>query len=360
MRLRKTQSKKKPGAAPGTIEHIGERHLDEVQITVYDYDEDHFQEIPVDKIQKAQPYLDAPSKTWVNVRGLHDTDKLQNIWDFFNLHPLIREDIVHTAQRPKVETYDNCIFFVLRMLSYSEEERTLQSEQISVILGSNYVLSFQETNEDYFKPIFHRLNIEESRIRKRGTDYLSYALIDAVVDYYYHIIERIADEVEAVENELLEDSGDHLLNHIHKIRREVIFFRKSVWPLRDAINTAIRDETKFINSDTKIFLRDVYDHMIQIIDNIENYRDMVLGLHDMYMSQVSNRMNEVMKVLTVIATIFIPLTFIAGIYGMNFNPEVSPLNMPELNWYWGYPFSLGTMTLTALAMVFYFKRKGWF
>ena len=359
--LRSGLSKKKPGTAPGTIEHIGERHMDEIKITVHDYDDDHLEEIPIDKIQKAQQYLDDPSKTWIKVRGLHDTEQLKSIWNFFDLHPLIQEDIVNTAQRPKAESYDNCIFFVLRMLIY--EDDGLHTEQISIVLGENYVLSFQETDRDYFAPIINRLTVKDSRIRQRNTDYLTYALIDTIVDYYYHIIENIGSQIEDLEDKLLKDKGetdDKLLDRIHKIRREIIFFRKSIWPLRDAINSAIRDESKFISDNTKIFLRDVYDHLIQVIDNIENYRDMMLGLHDMYMSNVSNRMNEVMKVLTIIATIFIPLTFIAGIYGMNFNPETSPYNMPELSWYWGYPVAMGTMIIIAIIMVIYFRRKGWF
>lgn len=360
IRFRSNRQRKKPGTPPGTVLHTGEKHLEEIQIMVHDYDQKEVREIPIDQIQKAQPYLEKPSKTWIKICGLHDVEMLKSIWSYFDLHPLIQEDIVNTSQRPKVETYGNCIFFVLRMLTYSEQERAINSEQISIVLGKNYVLSFQETDKDYFKPIFDRLTIENGRIRSRGTDYLTYALIDTVVDHYFHIIEYIADEIETLEDELLKEPGEHLLKEIHKVRREVIYFRKSVWPLRDAINTAIRDESKFIISDTKIYLRDVYDHMIQVIDNIENYRDMVLGVHDMYMSYVSNKMNEVMKVLTIIATIFIPLTFIAGLYGMNFNTQTSPYNMPELNWYWGYPASLTIMAILAVLMVIYFKRKGWF
>lgn len=357
--LRQFGKTKKPGSAPGTVLHIGKRHLDEIKITVHDYDDDHLQEIDIDQIQKVQPYLDGPSRTWIKVCGLHDVEKLKSIWNFFELHPLIQEDIVNTSQRPKVEIYENCIFFVLRMLNYSEEEQSLQAEQISIVLGRNYVMSFQETDHDYFKPILDRLSVESSRIRTNKTDYLTYALIDAVVDHYFSIIEHIADEIESIEDKLLENPEDQLLREIHKLRREVIFFRKSIWPLRDAINSTIRDESKFIAESTKIYLRDVYDHMIQVIDNIENYRDMIIGLHDMYMSNISNRMNEIMKVLTIIATIFIPLTFIAGIYGMNFNTEISPYNLPELNWYWGYPAAMAVMLGIAIAMVFYFKRKDW-
>lgn len=358
--FRRSGDRKKPGSPPGTVEHTGVRHMDNIKITVHDYSADHIEEISINEIQKAQQYLDTPSKTWVKVRGLHVTEKLKSIWDFFELHPLIQEDIVHTSQRPKVEVYDNCIFFVLRLLSYSNGGQKINSEQISIVLGKNYVLSFQETDNDHFKPVLDRLSIKASRVRQKGADYLTYALIDTIVDYYFNVIEYIGDDIEALEDELLKGPEDHLLQQTHKIRREIIFFRKSVWPLRDALNTAIRDESQFIDNSTKIFLRDVYDHIIQVIDNIENYRDMVLGLHDMYMSYVSNRMNEVMKVLTIIATIFIPLTFVAGVYGMNFDPETSPYNMPELSWYWGYPAAMGVMGVIAVIMIFYFKRKGWF
>ena len=358
--LRRGRSRKTPGAAPGTVEHIGEQHLEDIKIKVHDYDEDHLEETSIDQIQKAQAYLEEPTKTWITVSGLHDTEKLKSIWNFFDLHPLIQEDIVNTSQRPKVESYDNCLFFVLRILTNDRETNGINTEQISIVLGENYVLSFQESDRDYFKPVLNRLAVQGSRIRNHDTDYLTYALIDTVVDYYFTIIEHIADDIEVLEDALLREPEDHHLEQIHKIRREIIHFRKSVWPLRDALNTAIRDESPLIGSNTKLFLRDVYDHMVQVIDNIENYRDMILGLHDMYISFVSNKMNEVMKVLTIIATIFIPLTFIAGIYGMNFSPESSPYNMPELSWYWGYPVSLGVMGIVAVIMILYFRRKGWF
>lgn len=360
IRYKKIKQRKKPGAAPGTVEHIGERYLDKIQIAVHDYDEEQIQNISIDNIQKVQPFLETSSQTWIKISGLHNIEKLKSIWNFFGLHPLIQEDIVNTFQQPKVDFYDNCLFFVLPMFTYSKGKHRIQTEQISFVLGKNYVISFQETDKTYFKPILDRLSVEGSRIRKLGADYLTYALIDAVVDYYFNIIDNIAEEMENLEDELLKDPDENLLNQIHKIRRETIFFRKSIRPLRDALNAIIRDDSRYISDHTKLYLRDVYDHLIQIIDNIENYRDMVLGLHDMYMSQVSNRMNEVMQVLTIIATIFIPLTFIAGIYGMNFNPETSPYNMPELNWYWGYPASLAVMGIVAIIMIIYFKQKDWF
>lgn len=358
---KKMRRSHKPGTAPGTVDYVGIQKVDEVYIHLLDYDATHLDKISVTEIEECRPYLEEPTKTWINVTGLHDVEKLKSIWSYFDLHPLIQEDIVNTRQRPKVESYENCIYFVLRMLSYSTEEKTLHSEQISIVLGPNYVLSFQETDNDYFKPILDRLENQSGRIRNQTTDYLMYALIDTVVDHYFQVIEQVGDEIERREDLLFEDEEDDdlLLQQIHNIRREVVFFRKSTWPLRDALNTAIRDESDLISDHTKLFLRDVHDHMIQVIDTIENYRDLVLSLHDLYMSNMSNRMNEIMKVLTIMATIFIPLTFIAGIYGMNFNPETSPYNMPELSYYWGYPAAWAVMLICAAAMVVYFKRKGW-
>lgn len=354
-----TAGSKKPGSAPGTVQHIGHRHLEDVQITIHDYDEHHAEEIPIQNITECRPYLEDPSKTWIKVSGLHDIEKLKSIWSYFDLHPLIQEDIVHTTQRPKVEHYPNNTYFVLRMLYYSEDDQTLEAEQISIVLGKNYVLSFQESDRPIFTPIVERLKVEQSRMRMLGPDYLTYALIDNIVDHYFSVLETLGEKIELVEDELILDPDKNTFQHIHLIRREIIFFRKAVWPLRDTINSTIRDESPLIINATKIYLRDVYDHMVQIIDNIENYREMVMGLHDMYMSNISNKMNEVMKVLTIIATIFIPLTFIAGIYGMNFDPDASPYSMPELTWYWGYPAVMLTMLVIALVMVVYFKRKDW-
>jgi magnesium transporter len=359
LRFKNIHQPKKPGLSPGTVEHIGQRHLDEIEITVHEFSENQLQQISVDDIKEVQPFIDDPSQTWIKVQGLHDIKKLKSIGNYFSLHPLIQEDIVHTTQRPKVEFYDNCVFFVLKMLAYSEEDQSVTSEQISIVLGPDFVLSFQETDNDYFRPVLERLAVKGTRMRQRGIDYLTYALIDTVVDHYFSVIDRIAADIEEVEELLLGEPDESVLQNIHKLRREAIFFRKAIWPLRDAINSTIRDESPFIAEHTKIYLRDVYDHVVQLIDNTENYRDMVLSLHDMYMSYVSNKMNEVMKVLTIIATIFIPLTFIAGIYGMNFNTEISPYNMPELSWYWGYPAFWVIMLIISAIMIVFFKRKGW-
>lgn len=356
---RRARGRKTPGSAPGTVLYTGEQRLETVTLTVVDYDEEHVDKRVIDDIEEARPYLDDPSKTWVQVYGLHDVEKLKAIWSYFNLHPLVQEDIVSTAQRPKVEQYADNIYFVLRMLTYDAERYVIDSEQVSIVLGKNYVLSFQESDAPIFSPVLERLNIEGTRLRTLGPDYLAYALIDTIVDHYFRLLEQLGDRVEDVEEELVEDTSQEIFQTIHALRRKLILFRKAVWPLRDALNTTVRDDSPFIQDKTKVYLRDVYDHVVQIIDSVEQSRDMVMSLHDMYMTQVSNRMNEIMKVLTIIATIFIPLTFVAGVYGMNFNPEVSPWNMPELNWSWGYPAVMVVMLVIALLMVAYFRKKEW-
>ncbi|WP_083750202.1 magnesium/cobalt transporter CorA [Rhodohalobacter halophilus] len=355
--------RKKPGEVPGTAIYTGIQRMDEVLMTVHDFDETHYDVIPIKKIEKSEPYIQNKSKTWIQVRGLHDIEKLRSVWEYFDLHPLIQEDIVSTTQRPKVEIYPNAVFIVLRMIKQQENEKgdlKVHTEQVSIVLGENYVLSFQESDEPLFDPVLKRLELTTTRLRKFGPDYLAYALADNIVDHYFFALDVISENIEKIEEDILDNPRSDQLHKIHALRRDIIYFRKSVWSLRDGINSLIRDEVPLISTEVRVFLRDVYDHMVQVLDSLETSREMVFGLYDMYMSGLSNRMNEVMKVLTIIATIFIPLTFIAGIYGMNFDPEVSPFNMPELNWYFGYPFSLGLMFLMSLAMIIYFKRKGWY
>ena len=352
-----------PGQIPGTAVYTGVQKLDEVLITVRDFDESHFDSIDIEKIEKSAPYLEDKSKTWIQVRGLHDVEKLQTVWDYFDLHPLIQEDIVNTTQRPKVEFYNGVVFIVMRMIILDKagngESASIETEQISIALGNNFVLSFEETDDPVFAPVLKRLENSNTRLRSLGSDYLAYALIDNVVDHYFNALDLIAEKIEELEEQIIEEPRQEHLPSIHALRRDMIQFRKSVWSLRDGINSLVRDDVPLISDEVRIFLRDVYDHLIQVIDSIETSREMVYGLYDMYMSGLSNRMNEVMKVLTIIATIFIPLTFVAGIYGMNFDPGASPYNMPELSWYWGYPASLVVMFVIAIIMVIYFRRKHW-
>lgn len=354
-------NRKTPGQAPGTIQHTGIQKMEEISMVVHDYSDNHYDKIPISEIESSASYLSDSSRTWIQIQGLHDIEQLKKVWNYFDLHPLIQEDIVSISQRPKVEPYDDVIFVVMRSIVTSDSDiiKDVRTEQISLVLGKNYVLSFQESSDSIFDPVIRRLTMDKTRIRNLGVDYLTYALIDNVVDHYFEVLDLIGDNLEKLEELVLEKPKSELLQNIHSLRRDMIIFRKSVWSLRDGINSLIRDDSPLISSDIKVFLRDVYDHIVQVIDSIENHREMVFSLYDMYMSSLSNRMNEVMKVLTIMSTIFIPLTFIAGIYGMNFNSSVSSLNMPELNWGWGYPFSLGLMLIVAVIMILFFKRKGW-
>lgn len=344
---------KTSGLPPGALVHVGEKKVENIRIRVIDYDEAGIDESEPDSIDKFLPYEDTPTVTWINIDGLHEVDTIQKIGDGFGLHPLVLEDIVNTGQRPKMEDLEDYLFVVLKMLTY-DDEGAVKAEQFSLVLGPHWVLSFQEKVGDVFEPIRERLRKGKGRIRKKGTDYLLYALIDAIVDNYFVVLERIAEEVEALEERIMIDTSADLLQAIHYLKRELIFLRKSVWPLREAISALERGESDLIQEKTAVYLRDVYDHTIQVVDTIETFRDMVSGMLDVYLSSVSNRMNEVMKVLTIIATIFIPITFIAGIYGMNFK------NMPELDWAWGYPLVWCVILAVGLIMVLYFIKKKWF
>jgi len=292
--------------------------------------------------------------TWVNIDGLHDIEIMEKIGKHFGLHPLVLEDILNTEQRPKIEDFDDYIFVVLKMLYYDENEGEIRAEQISIILGSNFVLSFQERVGDIFNPLRDRIRNAKGRVRKMGPDYLAYSLLDAIVDNYFVVLEKLGEQIEGMEEELVTNPTPETLQRIHNLKREMIFLRKSVWPLREVVSRLERGESPLIKEATGIYLRDVYDHTIQVIDTIETYRDMLSGMLDIYLSSISNRMNQVMKVLTIIATIFIPLTFVAGIYGMNFE------YMPELKWHWFYPKAFWLVMLgVAALMLVYFRRKRW-
>jgi len=352
LRLIKRHSESK-GLAPGTLVHIGERKTESVRITYIDYDEHNFKENQVPTIEECFPFKTTPTVTWINIDGLHQTDIIEKLGEQFELHPLILEDILNTGQRPKMEEYEKYIFIVLKMLSYNDEEQTVQAEQVSLVLGPNFVISFQESMGDVFEQIRHRIRNGKARIRKMASDYLMYALLDAVVDNYFVVLERFGERIESMEDELVADPTEKTLEQIHTLKREMIYVRKSVWPLRELISGLQRTESSLISGATMVYLRDVYDHTIQVIDTVESFRDMVSGMLDIYLSSISNRMNAVMKVLTIMATIFIPLTFVAGIYGMNFR------YMPELELRWGYPAVWAIMVLVAVVMLFCFRKKKW-
>jgi magnesium transporter len=343
----------KAGLPPGTLVHVGERKTEAVRITYLDYDEQNMQEKQVASIEECFPFKSTPTVTWINIDGLHDVKLIEKLGRQFEVHPLVLEDILNTGQRPKVEDFDKYIYVVLKMLRYSDEEQGVQAEQVSLVLGPNYVISFQEMVGDIFEHIRDRIRNSKGRIRKMRCDYLMYALLDAVVDGYFGILEKLGERIESMEEELVSSPSEKTLEQIHRLKREMIFLRKSVWPLRELISGLQRTESSLIKESTGLYLRDVYDHTIQVIDTVEGFRDMVSGMLDIYLSSISNRMNAVMKVLTIIATIFIPLTFIAGIYGMNFK------YMPELERHWAYPLVLLVMGLVAIVMLIYFRRKRW-
>jgi magnesium transporter len=304
-------------------------------------------------IDECFPIKDKPAATWINVDGVHKLDYIENIGKLLKIHPLVLEDIMHTGQRPKMEDFEDYLFVVLKMFQYDEKENVTKTEQVSLILSSNYLISFQEEEGDVFDLIRERIRTDRGRIRKMGVDYLAYSLIDAIVDNYFMVLEKIGESIEDIEDELIKNPTTEVLQTIHSLKRELIFLRKSVWPLREVISKLERWESPIINKSIDIYLRDVYDHTIQVIDALETFRDMLSGMLDIYLTSVSNRMNEVMKVLTIIATIFIPLTLVAGIYGMNFK------YMPELDASWGYPMVYVIMLTISAIMLVYFRRKKW-
>ena len=344
---------RKAGHAPGTLIHIGEKRVEEVRMTLIDYDEKQLQEKELKSIEECFPCKDEPTVSWINIDGLHDTEAIEKVGRHFNIHPLVLEDIVNTGQRPKAEDFDSYVYIVLKMLQYDKKEDEVKSEQFSMVLGSNFLVSFQESAGDVFEVVRERLRKGKGRIRKGTADYLAYALMDAIVDQYFVVTEVFEEKMESLEEELVEDPTTQTLETIHTMKREMSYFRKQVWPLREVLGGLVRRELSLISETTAVYLRDVYDHTIQVIDTLESLRDVLGGMLDLYLSTISNRMNEVMKVLTIIATIFIPLTFVAGIYGMNFR------YMPELEWHWGYFMVWGIMIGIVVAMLVYFRRRAW-
>ncbi|MBO3116547.1 magnesium/cobalt transporter CorA [Winogradskyella sp. DF17] len=341
------------GQVPGTLIYTGKKSDKDFHIECFDYTKDRIEESILLNIDDALNYKDTESVTWINIDGLKHTDKIEDIGRLYNIHPLVLEDIVNTSQRPKIDEYEDYLFVVLKMLYYDTNEKLIV-EQVSFVLGKNYVLTFQESEGDVFGTIRERLRLCKGRIRGLKSDYLLYALIDAIVDNYFSIIETLGNKIEDLETELFAGNARENINvEVQQLKREILRIRRAIFPLREIINRIEKNENKLIYKRTITYYRDIYDHLIQVSDNIDIYREMIWSLMDMYMTTISNRMNEVMKVLTIIATIFIPLTFIAGIYGMNFE------HMPELHYKYSYYILWGLMIILFVAMLFYFKRKKW-
>lgn len=347
------RSPKRPGSAPGTIVHTGRKKVERARISFMDYDASDLRERELESVDACFPLRDTSTVTWVNVDGLHDVELIRKLGDHFGFHPLVLEDIASVGQRPKAEEHDDYLYLVLHMLSFDARTRRVESEQVSLVVGPNYVFSFQERVGDVFDAVRDRLRSTKGRIRARGTDYLAYALMDAIVDGYYSVLEQVGNEIEELDLQVMEEPEQGTLYRIHDLKREMLVIRRAVWPLRDVMSQLLRSDHPGIADETKVFLRDVYDHTVQALDTVETLRDLASGLTDLYLSSVGHRQNEVMKVLTIMASIFIPLTFLAGVYGMNFE------YMPELSVPWAYPAVLGVMAAVGAGMTWYFKRRGW-
>lgn len=353
-RTRHRSHSSKAGLSPGAMVFVGQQKMSAVRVDVIDYTSTGFNEQKNVSVRRCRDTAKTAGVTWINVNGIHDVGLIEALGKCLNLHPLTMEDIVNTSQRPKAEVFPDYIFVVLKMISFNEARRQVEMEHVSLILGANFVVSFQEDEGDLFDAVRTRIRSAKGRIRSMGADYLAYALMDAVVDHYFLTVERIGDHIEDFDDRILADPRPEDLQEIHLLKRDILGLRKAVWPLREEVSTLEKTESPLIRSETRVFLRDLYDHTIQVIDMVETFRDILGGMHDTYLSSLSNRMNEVMKVLTVIATLFIPLTFIAGVYGMNFE------YMPELKWRWGYGLVWGVMLAVGMGMVCYFRKKKWF
>ncbi len=344
-----------PGARPGALV-APQQKAEQLRIHVVSYGPEKCEEKEVATFEEALHLMERHRVTWIDITGVHDLDLLRKLAERFNLHELAVEDVVNVGQRPKMEEYDDHIFVIMRMLHLGT---VLNVEQFSLFFGERVVITIQEYEGDPFGPIRERIAAGTGRIRHRGADYLAYALVDVLEDSLYPVLEKYGEWIEQLEEELLKDPNPDLLEAVHRIKRDLLWVRRAAWPHREVISALERVESGKVTDETKVFLRDAYEHAVQVMDVVETFRDLSSGLMDLYLSSLSHRMNEVMKMLTVMASIFIPLTFIAGIYGMNFNPSSSELNMPELNWALGYPAALGVMVAIAVGMVLFFKRKGW-
>lgn len=343
----------KTGLPPGSLVHVGPKRAGKPRITLIDYGPEGVVEKDVEGIEACVEYKDTSTVTWIEVTGTHMVEVTEDLGRCFDIHPLVLEDILNTEQRPKIEDYDDYVFMVLKAIYYDETSGELRIEQVSLILGTSFVVSFQESETGIFRSVKERLRSAKSRIRKLGPDYLAYALVDVVVDNYFTVLEKVDEEVEEVEEALLGNPVPETLKSLHALKRDMVYFRRSIWPLREIIGWLTKGGSALIRGETVIYLRDVYDHTVQVMDTIESIRDILSGMLDIYLSNMSNRMNEIMKVLTIIATVFIPITFVTSLYGMNFK------YMPELEWPFGYPLVLLVLVAMAGAMFAYFRKKGW-
>ncbi len=346
---------RKAGQAPGTPTYTGEHSTTPPRITIITYESENTKKTVSDKIDESLLETKPPTLTWVNVEKLQDVSIIEQLAKRYGLHPLTVEDILNVQQRPKVEEFEKYIFITLKILSWNAKTKTFAIKQVSLIVGIDFVLSFQEVETDIFESIQKKIcNPNNKHLRELGTDYLAYRLIDAVIDQYFVVLEGLGNQIEEVEERIIAAPTTQNSRTLYQLKRKMLQLRKAIWPMREAISHLLQADNTIITSFTHVYLRDVYDHAVQAIDTIENFRDMLSGMLDVYLSSLTNRMNEIMKVLTIISTIFIPITFIASVYGMNFE------YMPELHWRWGYPTVVGVMGLIVIVMLIFFRRKKWF
>jgi len=354
-----SRASKKLGLKPGSVVYVGKDRKEDVHIDIIDYTDKNYEEKRISSVEECFTYRESKTLTWINVDGIHNVELVETLGQHYEMHPLVLEDIVNTGQRPKFEESENHVFMVLKMLYRDQHNGDLKAEQVSVLFGKNWVITFQETGEDVFDIVRKRIKKTIPRVRFMTSDYLAYALVDAIVDHYFIALEQLGDEIESLDDAVSENPKPDHLDHIRDLKKQLIFMRKVVWPLREVIGGLERMESMLIKESTGPYIRDLYEHTIQVIDTVETYRDMVSGLLDLYHTGISNRMNDIMKVLTIFATIFIPLGFLAGVYGMNFDTGSSPFNLPELGFRFGYPMFWGAVVLVAGGLLLFFRRKNW-
>jgi len=347
------KQKKKVGHPPGTLIYTGDKEKQKTKIKITDYNEEFYDIQEISELQKNLAKIEKKMVRWINIYGLTEEKIIEEIGRQFSLHPLVLEDILNPNQRPKLEDYGSYIFVVIKKLVWNQEENEFEYEQISLILGENYVISFQERDTKLFSPIYERIKVPKGRVRSMKADYLFYVLIDIIIDNYFVVLEKVGEDIENLEDVLIRNPNPETLQLIYRLKRSSIELRKSIWPIREVINKLQREQSNLIGDELQIYLRDIYDHIFRISDLLENYRDIIFGMLDMYLSSVSNRMNDIMKVLTIISTVFIPISFLAGFYGMNFT------YMPEFSQPIAYPILIFAMITIAIVMLYYFKRKNW-
>lgn len=348
-----SSASKKAGLPAGEMVHVGEVHEHKSKITLLDYDKDRLRAHAIGSVQDLRPYKSSDTVSWVIIEGLTDIEMFRELGELFDIHPLVLEDIVNTHQRPKLDEYEDYLYLVLKRFDVAEDNFRVKQEQVSLLLFDNMLLTFKERVDDLFAPVMTRLQAEKGRLRTQSTDYLAYVVLDTIVDGYFALQDSLDLFTDDIEEQLFEQPGPELLTRIQQVKREMIFVRKSLSPLREMLAALERCDSPLLSEKTHIYLRDVYDHTIRVVESVDSYRDLITGMLEIYLSSVSNRLNEIMKVLTVFSTIFIPLTFLTGIYGMNFQ------DMPELKWPWSYPILWGIFVSIPVTLLIYFRKRKW-